>query len=362
MDVLIHPPVPGGLKLSRFLRLTLPKLVRSYGELIVISEEVEVPGDFICLMQNALLFIRLSVNESDGLGSVEHYYPHILLKVLLHHVTAVRWSEKHYLRISTEKGYCKIDLEPGNAFYSNWRPPLRFVTARRLAFEIRLRMSSTWGEEDYQEAEFFVGDVPAADRTNDEADSRLAAIYGPILHEGDIQQYIARQTLWRTRSQWETRFMVLRESALLLYKGRVAMPHSDQDQCINLRAVKAVTSFQESPTSILILTGNKSFPLHCDSVIQAQDWMRSIREAVETLRSNPMRRRISALERVNHLTTQISIPKDPYANGAFANIYKGTWEVAAKGARPEEWQRRTVAVKVFLDRKSEGIGFEKVGP
>ncbi|KAJ7312254.1 kinase-like domain-containing protein [Mycena albidolilacea] len=121
--------------------------------------------------------------------------------------------------------------------------------------------------------------------------------------------------------------MVLRESALLLYKDREALSkplHSNQDDlCINLRAFKAVTSFPESPVSILILTGNKSFPLHCDSAIQARDWMRSIWEAGETLRSNPTRRRISALERVNHLTTQISIPKDPYANGASANIYKG---------------------------------------
>jgi hypothetical protein len=60
-------------------------------------------------------------------------------------------------------------------------------------------------------------------RIKDESDSRLAAIYGPTLHDGDVQQYIIRQTLWRTKSQWETRFMVLRESALLLYKDREAL-------------------------------------------------------------------------------------------------------------------------------------------
>ncbi|KAJ7795394.1 kinase-like domain-containing protein [Mycena olivaceomarginata] len=86
-------------------------------------------------------------------------------------------------------------------------------------------------------------------RTKDESDSRLAAIYGPILHDGDVQQHIIRQTLWRTKSQWETRFMVLRESALLLYKDREAL---------------------------------------------------------------------------------ISIPKDPYANGASANIYKGTLQRRTK--------------------------------
>jgi hypothetical protein len=110
-----------------------------------------------------------------------------------------------------------------------------------------------------------------------------------------------------------------------------------------------VTSLREVPTSLLILTGTKSFPLFFDSATEARDWIRAIREAIETLRSGPAYRRISALERVNHLTTQISIPRDPHANGAFANIYKGTWEVATKGLPPEGWYRRTVRKKpLFL--------------
>ncbi|KAJ7732620.1 kinase-like domain-containing protein [Mycena olivaceomarginata] len=360
MDVVINPPVPAGLKFSRFLRFTLPKLVRSYGELIVISEEVEAPGDLLCLMQNALLLVRLSVRTSELSSEIsgEHDYPHILLKILLHHIIRVHWSEKQYLEISTARGRCQIGVAD-NAYYRNWRPSLKFVTARRLAFEIRLRISSVWSDEDNQEAEFFVGDIPAADRAEDDTNSRLAAIYGSILYEGSVQQSIARQTLWRTtKHHWETQYLVLRESALLLYKGR---PMSAQDQCINLRAVKAVTSLREAPTSLLILTGTKSFPLLFDSAAEARDWIRAIRGAIETLRPGPACRRISALERVNHLTTQISIPRDPHASGAFANIYKGTWEVAAKGLPPEGWYRRTakVAVKVFLDRKSQGLVFEK---
>jgi hypothetical protein len=142
------------------------------------------------------------------------------LKILLHHIIRVHWSEKQYLEISTARGRCQIGIAD-NAYYRNWRPSLKFVTARRLAFEIRLRISSAWSDEDNQEAEFFVGDIPAADRAEDDTNSRLAAIYGSILYEGSVQQYIARQTLWRTtKHHWETQSLVLRESALLLHKGR----------------------------------------------------------------------------------------------------------------------------------------------
>ncbi|KAJ6529709.1 kinase-like domain-containing protein [Mycena capillaripes] len=365
MDVLIDRPMPAGLKFSRFLKLTLPKLVRSYGELIVISEEVEVPGDLLCLMQNALLLIRLSAPAFGECGSdvcIEEDHSHVLLKALLYQVTAVRWYEKQHICITTDHGNSKIAIAPGNSYYRNWQPYLKFLTARRIAFEIRLRTTSRWTEEDDKEADFFAGDIPAADRATPDQNPRLVAAYGSILNAGDVKQHTSRQTLWRTtKCQLETRFLVLREFALLIYRER-AVPkpvHSSQDRCINLQAVKAVTSLPESDSSILILTRTKSFPLLCESAAHAKEWIRSIKLAVEKIRSSPGRERISALERVNHLTTQITTPPDPYASGAFANVYKGTWEIAAQGLRPGQWQKRTVAVKIFLDRKLEGPVFEK---
>ncbi|KAJ6467099.1 kinase-like domain-containing protein [Mycena vitilis] len=333
MDVLIDRPAPAGLKLSRFMKLTLPKLIRSYGELIVISEEVEVAGDLLCLMQNALLLVRLSVHTSTEYGSelvIEDDYPHLLLKVLLPRVTGVRWSAPRHLCIATEHGTHKLGTVPDNVYYRNWQPAVRFVTARRLAFAIRLRISASWTEEDDLEADFFAGDVPATDRVMGNPDLRLAAIYGSILRVGDVRTHIARHTIWGAKYPLEARFLVLRESAILLYKARAISKQSGQDQCISLRAIKGVTSLPQSDTSIQILTGTKSWTL-----------------SLESIRAGSAPARTSALERVNHLTTQITIPRDPYASGAFANVYK------------EDWQRRTVAVKVFLDRKSEGPVFER---
>ncbi|KAJ7735514.1 kinase-like domain-containing protein [Mycena metata] len=362
MDVPIDRLIPAWLKFSRFLHTTLPKLVRSYGELIVVSEEVETPGDVLCLMQNALLLVRLAVRVSAG-GEVlvEQDYPHVLFKVFLHHVTAVKWMDRQYLQIFTEHAQHKLVLFPDNVYYRNWEPSLRFVAARRVAFELRLRIPTNWSAEDDQEADYFAGDVPAADRVKDDPNLRLGAIYGPVLRVGDAKQHIARHTLWRTKHHLEMRFIVLHESALLIYKEREVLKHprSGQNQCIQLRAVKGITSMPESDFSLVISTATKSFTLLCESAVEARTWIRSILDAVDKVRTSPKRGHIGALERVNHLTMQITIPQDPYANGGFANIYKGTWEVAWKGLRPEQWQRRTVAVKVFLDRKSEGLLFEK---
>lgn len=119
-------------------------------------------------------------------------------------------------------------------------------------------------------------------------------------------------------------------------------PRSGQDQCIQMRAVKGIASMPESDSSLVIFTATKSFPLLCESAVEARTWIRSVRDAVEKVRASPKRRHISALERVNHLTMQITIPQDPHANGGFANVYKGTWQVASKGLRPEQWQQRTV--------------------
>jgi hypothetical protein len=69
MDVVIDRPTPAWLKISRFLQRTLPKLVCSYGELVVISEDVDVPGDVLCLMENALLLLRLSILVPAEQGS-----------------------------------------------------------------------------------------------------------------------------------------------------------------------------------------------------------------------------------------------------------------------------------------------------
>ncbi|KAJ7483908.1 kinase-like domain-containing protein [Mycena galericulata] len=114
-----------------------------------------------------------------------------------------------------------------------------------------------------------------------------------------------------------------------------------------------------SQTCILIRTLSKTVPVICDSYSDAGKWMQAIQEAAGKLQSSPKRGRISALERVNHLTTQVTIPRDPYASGGFANVYKGNWEIAAMGQRTEVWERRTVAVKVFVDRNSEGFALEK---
>jgi hypothetical protein len=118
-----------------------------------------------------------------------------------------------------------MGIAPDNTYYRNWKPALRFVTARRVAFELRLRVSSPWSDEDDEEAEFFAGDIPAADRVTakDDSDSRLTAIYGSVLHTGEVKQHNGRHTLWRTSTELETRFVVLRECALLLYKERVVV-------------------------------------------------------------------------------------------------------------------------------------------
>ncbi|KAJ7159609.1 hypothetical protein C8R46DRAFT_1194899, partial [Mycena filopes] len=363
MDVPIDRLIPAWRKLARFMRTTLPKLVCSYGQLVAISEEVETPGDVLCLMQNALLLVRLSVRVSAGEVVVEQDYPHILFKVFLHHITRVRF-DKQSLVIYTSHGQCKLSLSPDSGYYRNWDPALRFVAARRLAFELRLRVPTAWSEEDAQEAEYFAGDAPVADRVKDDPNMRLAAIYGPVLRVGDAKQHTARQTLWRTRHHLEMRFVVLHETALIIYKERAVSKTSSsrsapQDQCIQLRAVKGIASMPESDSSLIIFTSTKSFPLLCESAVEARNWIRVIQEAVERVRASAKRGHISALERVNHLTTQVTIPPHPYANGGFANVYKGTWEVASKGLKVEQWERRTVAVKVFLDRKSEGLVFER---
>lgn len=148
-----------------------------------------------------------------------------MLKVLLHHITAVHRIEKQHLSLSTQLGKCRMGIAPDNTYYRNWKPALRFVTARRVAFELRLRVSSPWSDEDDEEAEFFAGDIPAADRVTakDDSDSRLTAIYGSVLHTGEVKQHNGRHTLWRTSTELETRFVVLRECALLLYKERVVV-------------------------------------------------------------------------------------------------------------------------------------------
>ncbi|KAJ7702661.1 kinase-like domain-containing protein [Mycena rosella] len=364
MDVLIDRPTPVWQKISRFLQETLPKLVRSYGELIVVSEEVDVPGDILCLMQNALLLVRLSVGMPVQPGSdicVDQEYHHVLFKAFIHHITRVNCSGTQSFHVYTNNGTFKMVPTPENMYYRSWQSSPVFVTARRVAFEIRLRISAPWSEEDDQEADFFAGDRPAVERVKDGSDSKLEAIYGPVTRVGDLHQYIKRYTLWWTKHEVQPCFLVLRESALLLYKERAVSTHrrSKQDQCIYLRAIHNITSMADSESSIVIFTRTKSFGLLFDSGVEARTWVSQIREAVNRYQATPKGGRISALDRVNRLTTQIKIPKDPYAGGGFANVYKGTWEVAGKGLRPEAWNRRTVAVKVFLDRNSEGLAFER---
>ncbi|KAJ6488430.1 kinase-like domain-containing protein [Mycena vulgaris] len=254
-----------------------------------------------------------------------------------------------------------MEITPDHTHYSNWEAAPRFVTARRLTFELRLRIPTPWTDEDEREADIFAGELPVAERNKTGADSRLDAIYGRSLLRGDVKQTVEKHTLWRKRHQVELRFLVLRESALLVYKERVVSNRrrSTEDQCISLRAVLDVISPSESDSALLILTRTKSFPVLCESARDAAEWIRLIREAVHKLQASPKGGRIGALERVKHLTTQITVPQDPHARGGFANVYKGTWEVSGRGVHPEQWERRTVAVKVFVDRKSEGLAFER---
>lgn len=128
--------------------------------------------------------------------------------------------DRQYLQIFTEHAQHKLVLFPDNVYYRNWEPSLRFVAARRVAFELCLRIPTNWSAEDDQEADYFAGDVPAADRVKDDPNLRLGAIYGPVLRVGDAKQHIARHTLWRTKHHLEMRFIVLHESALLIYKER----------------------------------------------------------------------------------------------------------------------------------------------
>ncbi|KAJ7477420.1 kinase-like domain-containing protein [Mycena latifolia] len=363
MDVLIDRPTPAWVKISRFLKDTLPKLVRSYGELIGISEEVDVPGDILCLMQNALLLVRLSVQSPEQSGSdvfVDQEYHHVLFKVFLHQITCLEATNESF-HVCTDLGAFKMAITPHNMYYANWQSSPMFVTARRLAFEIRLRIPGPWSHDDEREADFFAGDRPAAERFKDGPDSRLDAIYGPVIRVGDVKEYIQKRTLWWTKNEVETRFLVLREAALLIYRERAVSTHrrSKQDQSISLRAARKIMPMEESESSIVIMTGTKTFALLFESGVDARTWISHLRQAANNLQATPKGGRISALERVNHLTTQITIPNHPYAAGGFANVYKGTWEVAGRELRPEAWQRRTVAVKVFLDRNAEGLAFQR---
>ncbi|KAJ7092196.1 kinase-like domain-containing protein [Mycena epipterygia] len=354
MDVTIDRPTPAWQKISHFLDSTLPKLILSYGELIAITEEVEVSGDLLCLMQNALLLVRLSHSVPARAGSevsLDHDFSHVVFKVFLHHITRVNCTDSH-LYVSTEKSALQFDISPDHICYRYWQPTLVFLTARRLAFEVRLRICTPWSEEDAEEAEFFAGDLPAAARNC--AYTNLETIYGPVVRQGDVKQHIQKQIFWRTKEEVEVRFLVLRECALLLYKERELPKNpSRKDQCISLRAVTTIIRKPGTQDCILIRTMSKTVPLVCESYSDAGQWMHAIQTAAAKLQGSPKRGRIGALERVNHLTTQVTIPRDPYANGGFASIYKGTLEFFERGSRPEAWKRQTVAVKVFLDRKSD---------
>ncbi|KAJ7087012.1 kinase-like domain-containing protein [Mycena epipterygia] len=361
MDVTINRPTPAWQNISHFLDSTLPKLILSYGELIAITEEVEVLGDLFCLMQNALVLVRLSNSISARSGSevsLEYDSLHVVFKVFLHHITRVNCTDSH-LYISTDKGTLQFDISPDHMCYRYWKPTLIFLTARRLAFETRLRICTPWSDEDGEEAEFFTGDLPAAARNC--AYTNLETIYGPVVRQGDVKQHIQRQVFWRTKEEVEFRFLVLRECALLLYKER-ELPKipSRKDQCISLRAVTIITRKPGTQNCIFIRTTSKTVPLVCESYSDAGQWMHAIQAAAVKFQCSPKRGRpIGALELVNHLTTQVTIPRDPYANGGFASIYMGTLKIAERGSRPEVWKRQTVAVKVFVDRKSEGRKFER---
>jgi hypothetical protein len=254
-----------------------------------------------------------------------------------------------------------MDISSDNMYYGIWPSSPRFVSAHRVAFELRLRIPTPWSDEDEREADFFAGDLPAAERIQAGNDSRLEAIYGPTLRVGDVKQLVRKQNLWRTKHQVEDRFLVLRQTTLLIYKERAVVSlvpnptplnslnsfqsthsHSRHDQSIHLRAVREVSTVTDAESTILVATATKSFPLLFESVIAAREWIRLIREAANQLRASPKRGRINPLERVNHLTTQITLPSYPYASGGFANVYKGTWEVADKGSLREAWVRRTV--------------------
>lgn len=282
--------------------------------------------------------------------------------MFLHQITCVRWSDEQYLAVATAAGTVVLGTDPGIVYYRHWQPALPFVSARRFALEARLRAATPWSTEDEQEADAFAGDLPVVGRAQDRADARLAAIYGAVIHVHDVRQHITKHTLWWMRHQVEKRFLELRESALLVYQEgvvvcpdttggrRFAHPFSSQpriagagkSQCIYLCAVHSVSSPPESPSAMHLATRSKAFLFFFASPAEARTCIYAVQGAVEKVRSNPKRGRIGALERVDHLTTQVTIPRHPHAGGGFANVYKGTWEVAAKDRRPENWQRRTV--------------------